>query len=107
MIDYVPLIVCGSVFFVLGWKARELHAQRVVNKYLKEADKALTKDMEEHTMHVHIHKEHGCFYIYNSADDTFITQVKSKDEMFDFFKKHYPSKNVLMKNTDLALFDAA
>lgn len=105
--EYLPLIIFASVFFGLGWKFRELHAQRIVNKYLKNADKAIEKDLEEHTMHVHIHKEHGSFYIYNSADDTFIAQVKSKEEMFDFFKNKYPSKNVLMKNTDLELFDAA
>lgn len=98
---YVFLIVNG---FVIGWIAREKAAEIKVNKYLADLQKnnGLT---EENTIKLDVHLEHNQFYIFDKDNGKFITQVKTKQEMFDYFTKNYPNKNVIMTSEQLALFD--
>ena len=99
----IPLIVIAAIFFLLGWKLREYWAIRTVDKFMKAAAEAQTNNI----INVNVHKDHGQFYIYNNSDNSFITQVKTKEELFKYFSERHPDKTVMMKNEDLALFDQA
>jgi hypothetical protein len=100
------LILCFIVFalsFTLGWRGREWYATRVVDKLLN----THRNEISENIMNVHMEVERGNFYIYDSSNNAFITQVKTKEEMFDFFTQKYPNKTVMMTRSDLELFDAS
>lgn len=101
MMEILAIIIVGAIFFTIGWKARELYAMRVVDSMFKRH----MMDTATDTIQVDVHKEGDIFYLYNHKDSSFITQVKSKEELFKYFKEKHPDNNVLMKNEDLALFD--
>ena len=103
------LSVIGYIFvfmngLVAGWFMREKYAQLKVNRYLAAFEEANTIT-EENTILIDVHKEHEQFYIYDKHNGKFITQVNTKQEMFDYFKNNYPNKNVVMTNDQLSVFD--
>lgn len=104
MAEVIILAIVAFTFFALGWRTREKAAEYKVNKYMKELEKA-SEEAEEKVMNVYIHAEHGVFYVFNKETEGFITQVSSKEELMDFFKKNHSDKNVLISKDDLALFD--
>ena len=98
------LIITAIVFFIsfiLGWRGREWYATRVIERMLNPKD-----NTQSNILNVHMEVERGIFYIYDSSNNAFITQVKTKEEMFDFFTKSYPTRTVMMTRQDLELFDA-
>jgi LPS O-antigen subunit length determinant protein (WzzB/FepE family) len=102
MIDILIVVfIILTIGFVLGWKLREVYATRIVNQLFSNHEEQLSSNI----MNVHMEVDRGQFYIYDSATNAFITQVKTKEEMFEFFNKTYPDKTVMMKRQDLELFD--
>ena len=101
----ISVALCLFVGVILGWYLREWSAVRTVNKLLKKTDNS-DKDTKN-IVNVYVTEDKGHFYIYDSATDAFITQVKTKEEMFDYFEEKFPNKTVLMKKVHLDLFDAA
>lgn len=104
MTEFIILAFCIVLGFVLGWRARELHAQRIVNNYLK-AELEKQEKAPQNTLNIEVEKNNNCFYVYNTESGAFITQVKTKEELFDFFKSKHPDKNVMMKKEHFALFE--
>lgn len=103
------LSVIGYIFvftngLLVGWFVREKYAQLKVNRYLAAYEEA-NKMTDTNTIIIDVHSEHGQFYIYDKQNGKFITQVNSKQEMFDYFKTNYPDKNVVMANDQLSIFD--
>lgn len=103
MTELILMLIGLSIGFMLGWRLREIHAKSVVNRML--SDVSQEQSSHENTMNIEVVKEHDQFYVYDSKDNAFIVQVKTKQELFDFFKKTFPEKTVLMKNEHFALFD--
>lgn len=102
----IALVLVGlAVGFVLGWRLREIHARNIINNMFANMDKENAK--LDNTMNVEVVKENEQFYVYNAETNAFIVQVKSRDELFDYFKNKYPEKTVMMKKEHFALFDTA
>ena len=104
LIDIAVYLFAISIGFIMGWIAREKAAEIKVNRYLAEHN-ANKKVTQENTLTLDVHIEHNQFYLYDKDNGKFITQVNSKDEMFAYFTKNYPNKNVIMTKEQLALFD--
>lgn len=104
MVELIVLAIVAFLSFATGWKAREKAAEMKVNRYMKQLEEATVED-KENLLNVYLHFEHGIFYVFNKDTEGFITQVKTKEELFEFFKKNHSDKNVLISKDDLALFD--
>lgn len=98
---YIFIVVNG---IMIGWFAREKAAEIKVNKYLAHLNESNVAT-KENTLTLDVHIEHDQFYLYDKDNGKFITQVNTKDEMFAYFSKNYPNKNVIMTKEQLALFD--
>lgn len=103
MTEIAIALVGIGIGFSIGWRARELYAQRIVNKYLADAEEQMNDP--KNVMNIEVMKQQDSFYVYNTENGAFITQVKSKEELFKFFKEKHPEKNVMMKKEDFALFE--
>lgn len=104
MTEFVIMVVGVAVGFAIGWRLRELHAQRVLGKLFEKMEKeqeAIDKDV----MHIEVEKNGEMFYIYNAESKAFIVQVKTKDELFKYVADKFPNKNVMIKKEHFALFD--
>lgn len=100
MTEFILLMIGFIVGFSIGWKLRELHAQRIVNKMLDIAEK-----IDKTVMNIDVIKENDHFYVYDAQTNAFIVQVKTKSELFDYFNAKFPEKTVMMKKDHLEMFD--
>jgi hypothetical protein len=108
MNDILILFFAVAVGFLLGWRTREWYASQVVKKYLKNyEDSHYPSEPNDKIMNVYLEVDRGNFYIYDYSSKAFITQVKTKEEMFDYFSDKYPDKTVMMKREHLDMFDVA
>ena len=101
----VGLVIIG---FVAGWKLRVKWAEHVMNLYLKENMKRIQSESEQkktNTINLDLYREGDFVYVYNEDDGSFITQVKSKEEMIEFIQKNYSEKYVLMKPEQKVVFE--
>lgn len=103
MTEFILFVIGTTVGFYAGWKIRELHAQRIVNKMFDVAQKQIDKNV----INIDIIKENNHFYVYDSKTNAFIVQVQTKEELFKYFSSKFPEKTVMMKQNQLDLFDVA
>lgn len=103
MTEFILFVIGTTVGFYVGWKTRELYAQRIVNKMFAVASERMDKDV----MNIDIVKENNHFYVYDSKTNAFIVQVQTKEELFKYFSSKFPEKTVMMKQNHLDLFDVA
>lgn len=82
-----------------------MFAQIIVAKYLKELDQGQYSVDDANIINVEIEKHEDVFYLYNTDNSAFITQVKSKEEMTEFFKKNYSDCTIMIKKEHFALFE--
>lgn len=106
MTEIALLLVALVVGFVAGWRLREVHAKMVVDKFVSNMEKNVHDGIKEgDIMNVEVVPMNEQFYIYNAENNSFIVQVKTKDELFEYFKDKYPNKTVMMKKEHFAMFD--
>lgn len=103
MIDFVIIIISVCIGGAVGWRAREIHAQRIVNRYFKNAEEQ--NQSPQNILNIEVLKENDYFYVYNTDNGAFITQVKTKEELLSYLKDKYPEKNVMVKKEHFTLFE--
>lgn len=75
-----------------GWKARERHAERVMNGLMEKFVEETEKEEHENFIRVIIEKHNDMFYVYNKDTNQFMGQGKSKKELEELLHKQFPGK---------------
>ena len=87
----VPIIAC-FIFFILGanagWRARERHATRTLDKFLEQAK----EKQPEECIAVSIEKHHDVFYVFERDTNKFMAQGASKEEVENVLNDRFPGK---------------
>ena len=79
---------------VVGWLAREMYALYRVKTFLtkiQSSEKNYEDDEKPELMHINIEKHEGILFVYNSEDDSFMAQGKSRDELESNLRERYPN----------------
>lgn len=109
MDDAIIYLIVIVVSLFAGWKAREMYAMLIVANILRKYDSSEMFDenapQASNLMPIDIEKHSDAYYVYNGINSSFITQVRSKEEMFEYFKNFYPNKTVILKKEHFALFE--
>jgi len=100
MIEALLVIALMCISFYGGWRFREHVAQVIVERHFAKAEEAI----DANTIKVKIRKEHDSYLVYNESTGAFIVQVRSLEEMKEYFKKTYENINVLATQTDMDEF---
>jgi hypothetical protein len=103
MNDLIIYIIIAVVCFYIGWRARESYAKLIVSKYLDNMQESIGDDSS--ILSIEVEKHANTYYVYNIDTNSFITQVNSKEQLFEYFKVNHPDKTVIMKNEHFALFE--
>ena len=106
MLEFAIAVVSLFAGLWIGWRLRELHAQNIVNAYLKNLEQT-AKTNTAYNMNVSIEKHGDQYYAFDSDKDKFLVQVKSKQELIDFFKSNHPDKNIFISKEHLELIENA
>ena len=97
--DVIIFGVAILIGFAFGWISREMYAKHLVTTIYQHAAKT------RNILNVNVVKSNDSFLIYNADNDAFIVQVKSKEELFDFFQEKYGEVSVMMKKEHFDLFE--
>ena len=93
--EIILLVLIGIGIFIFGagygWRMRELHAQRMVDKLVSNIETEVKKT-QEHLFHISIEKHKDVIYVYEKETSRFIVQAKSQDELEEILKEKYPNK---------------
>lgn len=101
MIELLISISAFVVGYLLGWRLRELHAQRTLDSMFASGSRRINAG----ALHIEIFKENDYYYVYDSNTNAFLTQVKNKQELIDFFKTNHSDRMVTMKKDQLEWFE--
>lgn len=95
MIDLVLIIGIIVGAFHFGWTAREIWAKHQVKKIHQEIEDNLFQAQEQikdNIIPMRVEKHNNEYYLYNTINQSFICQGKTKDDLFDKFSIAYPKK---------------
>jgi len=92
----------------IGWIAREQHARRRLDRLMEkfheeEEESELNPD---DTIAVKLEKHGDSLIVYNKLNDSFVTQVKSKKEFYEYCETHFKGKIVFMNKDDHELLES-
>jgi predicted small metal-binding protein len=80
---------CWGVY--CGWKAREEHAAKQLDKFLHNAETHIKQEMENMTR-ITIEKHNNVFYVYDLNTNEFMAQGSSREELEAALHSRYPDK---------------
>lgn len=87
--------------FVVGWVACGYRIRTRIQRIMSR----LEEEQEDDTISVRLEKSGDSILVYNKQTEAFITQVRSKQEFFDYCQKNYEGKIVFMLQADSQLLD--
>jgi RNA binding exosome subunit len=93
-------IVCWIHGASIGWKAREKHAEQVLDNFLEKM-KEQAKEQSDDLTRITIEKHNGVFYVYNLDTKEFMAQGSTKDEVEDALRARFPEKRFACKHETL------
>lgn len=106
MLEFVIGVVTFTFGIGVGWRLREMHAENVVKRYMKEQD-AKNKIDPANIMNVSVEKHNDQYYVYNSDNNNFLVQVKTKEELMKFFTEKHSDKTIMMTQEHLEMIENA
>ena len=93
--ELLILFVVACIFFAygvnIGWKAREVHAKKVVAKFEQEVSEKVGEEVKS-LIHINIERHNGMFYVYDKRQKTFMAQGTTREELEDALQSRYPGK---------------
>lgn len=81
----ILFVVAVVVAYRAGWKAREIHTLRVIDRVLEEAE----AEANSNTMMITIERINGSFFAYG-PDDLFLGQGKTLVDLGVALRKRFP-----------------
>jgi hypothetical protein len=90
--DLTSVALLCVLFIYVGWKLREVHAKRVVRKMHETMSTQFDDHLKESIVGMRLEKHDGVIYIYESENNSFICQGKTKKELSDNFNAVRPNK---------------
>jgi hypothetical protein len=80
--------------FILGWFIREAVAMHKIKGIVKTIEEK-EQPQKPNELRVKIEKHKDMFYLFSEADDMFIAQGATKDEVTEVLKKRYSAITVV------------
>ena len=91
LLNIIILTVVWVIAFVMGWHAREKHAERVISRYIEQAEQ-LSEEDSDSLIRIAIEKHNDAFYVYSMDDKTFMAQGQNRKELEAALEARYPGK---------------
>ena len=93
LLDFIVLTFIIYFAFILGWRGRENHAKREVDKLF-----ASMEDQEDDScVRIYIEKEQGFVFAYNYETDEFIAQGANKDALVKAMLDRFPKTKFIVE----------
>ena len=93
--DLLLIFLVCMFFYVVGvvsgWRARERHAERVLSKFVEQAQEE-SKEVKKNMVRINIERHNDMFYVYDRDTNQFMAQGKTQTELEEILQKRFPGK---------------
>lgn len=88
---------------IIGWRAREVHAMKQVQKYMEEIDDESEESptVSETQIRIKIEKDDNGFFVYDLETNEFMAQGTTRNQVEQALAKRYPGKHFAATPTNL------
>jgi hypothetical protein len=98
LIFYVLLAV---VFFIIGWKAREYHAVRMMNILISRATEESYNEFKSNMIDVRVEAHEDQLFVYRKDDGTYLAHADTKRDIEIMLMQKFPGKLFNASQEDL------
>lgn len=102
MVEIIVSLVIWVIAFLTGWYAREKYAERVLNRFLSQAEDGIKERVMKDVIPVHIEEHNGQYFVYNGNDKSFMAQGATRKAVEAVLEDKYPGKKFAAKEDNLA-----
>ena len=86
------LIIFGCVCFFLGWRLREQHAMRMIDKLTEEVAEETLQQFKSKVVDIRVEDHDGQFFVYKKEDGSYLAHGESKTKLEDILMEKFPGK---------------
>lgn len=92
MENFIIISLFGIICFILGWRMREYHATKVLERmHQKFANETFSK-YKESVIDIRVEDHDGVFFVYKKEDNSFLAQGPTKESLEDVLSEKFPGK---------------
>lgn len=88
----VLIVVCLSVGFSIGWKAREIYARHVLDKFQEKYVNHITETYRKDVININVEHTDGTFFVYRKEDGSYLAHGESMTKLEDILNEKFPGK---------------
>ena len=98
LIFYVVLAV---VFFFIGWKMREYHAARIINRMIDQATEESYSQFKSKVIDIRVEEHDEQLFVYRKDDGSYLAHAKTKRDLETMLLEKFPGKLFNASQEDL------
>ena len=92
METFIFLLVFGSICFFFGWKLREVHARRIMDKMVDDISKNTLEEFKKNVVNIRVEDHDGLFFVYDKEDGSYLAHGENKTKLEDILIEKFPGK---------------
>lgn len=94
-------LIFGLLFFVIGWKAREYHAQVMIDKLQEKYTDHVLETLRKEVINIKVEDTDGSFFVYRKEDGSYLAHGETMNKLEDILNDKFPGKRFNATPEDL------
>lgn len=99
-------IFVGAIWFFIGWKAREIHAMRMMNKVIEQVTEDTVDEFRKKVIDIKVESHDGQLFVYKKDDGSYLAHGDNKTTLEDILNEKFPGKLFNASPEDLEKLNA-
>lgn len=92
METFLILAIFGGVCFILGWKLREHHAMRMIDKLSDEIAENTLNEFKSKVINIRVEDHEGQFFVYAKDDGRYLAHGENMKMLESILTEKFPGK---------------
>ena len=92
METFIIVTIFGSVCFFLGWRMREWHAHRLMDKMIDDMADKTVDEFRSKVINIRVEDHEGQFFVYKKDDGSYLAHGETKTKLEDILCEKFPGK---------------
>ena len=92
MESFLIVAIFGFSCFLLGWKMREWHAHRVMDKMIEDMADKTVDEFKSKVVNIRVEDHDGQFFVYKKDDGSYLAHGETKTKLEDILNERFPGK---------------
>lgn len=106
MENFIFYILLAVVFFIIGWKAREYHAIRMMNVLINQATEESMNEFKSKVIDIRVEEHDDQLFVYRKDDGSYLAHARGQDDLQMMLMEKFPGKLFNASQEDLQKLQA-